>query len=272
MAIIFMGHPAFLYNKNLKSILARIGENVMNTFLGIKRIAHRGASQYAPENTLAALNLAKTMGAQWVEFDVMLTKDHKAIIFHDEVLNRTTNLRGFIKEMTFQEICQADAGAWFSPEFAGENIPTLSQWIQTCIDLQLGINLEIKETAPYAAPIAALIHDALSIWPAHLPPPLISSLTPACLKAMHKLAPQYRLGLIVDGWRHGGYIRQLTKLHAASLHIHYRALTKARVNLLHEAGFYVAAFTVNEPQLAEQLDAFGVDAIFSDDPLLAFTK
>ncbi len=117
-------------------------------------IAHRGASAYAPEHTLAAYQLALEQGADFVEQDLQITRDGVLVCLHDETLERTTNVeelfpdrfreaedrrgqkrsRWYVHEFTLQEIKTLDAGSWFSPEFAGAQVPT---W-QEAVDLLKG--------------------------------------------------------------------------------------------------------------------------------------
>ncbi len=88
-------------------------------------IAHRGASGNAPENTIASLRAAAQLGARWVEVDAKLTADDEVILFHDDILDRTTNSKGLVAETYSQKIKQLDAGGWFSSKFLGEKIPSL---------------------------------------------------------------------------------------------------------------------------------------------------
>jgi glycerophosphoryl diester phosphodiesterase len=88
-------------------------------------IAHRGASSYAPENTLAAFDLALEMGARHLELDVQMTSDDHLVIIHDDWVNRTTNGFGRVWKHTLAELQVLDAGTWFDKKFAGERIPTL---------------------------------------------------------------------------------------------------------------------------------------------------
>ncbi|PKK92493.1 MAG: hypothetical protein CVV62_00040 [Tenericutes bacterium HGW-Tenericutes-7] len=94
-------------------------------------IAHRGASFYAPENTLAAIQTAIDQGVDGVEFDVWGTADDIPVLLHDLTLTRTTNINNNkrIWELTYDEIKDLDAGSWFSPEFADEKIPTFEEAI-----------------------------------------------------------------------------------------------------------------------------------------------
>ena len=92
-------------------------------------IAHRGASGYAPENTLASMELAIKLGCDAIELDIHLTKDQQIVVCHDFTVDRTTNGRGEIENLTLEDIKKLDAGSWFSDEFKGEKIPTLEEVI-----------------------------------------------------------------------------------------------------------------------------------------------
>lgn len=122
--------------------------------------AHRGASNVAPENTMAALQQALDDGALMIELDVQVTKDHELVVFHDDSLERTTNGSGLISDHTLQELAHLDAGSWFGAKFAGERIPTFLD----AIELLRGktyLNIEIKPqsaTAESAGNIAAIVN------------------------------------------------------------------------------------------------------------------
>src|SRR5262245_46332535 len=86
-------------------------------------IAHRGASSYAPENTLAAFDLALQMGVRHIELDVHLSRDGHLVVIHDDTVDRTTNGSGPVVHYTLAELQALDAGSWFGAAFAGERIP-----------------------------------------------------------------------------------------------------------------------------------------------------
>jgi glycerophosphoryl diester phosphodiesterase len=105
-------------------------------------IAHRGASAAAPENTLASFKLAADLGADAVELDVKLTRDGALIIMHDETVDRTTNAKGKVRDLTLAQFRQMDAGAWKAPQYKGEPVPTLED-VFDAVAGRVWINVEL---------------------------------------------------------------------------------------------------------------------------------
>src|SRR5947208_1574738 len=91
----------------------------------MKVSGHRGAAGLAPENTFAGFELALALGVDGIETDVQKTKDGKLVLFHDSLLDRTTDGAGALQETTWQTLQQLDAGSWFDSAYAGERIPLL---------------------------------------------------------------------------------------------------------------------------------------------------
>ena len=108
--------------------------------------AHRGASAFYPENTMAAFAGAKNMGADWIELDVQQSKDNRIFVIHDTNLKRTTGVDANTWEMTYAEIARLDAGSFFSDDFAGEKIPLLSDVIDFAKSNGMKLNIELKPT------------------------------------------------------------------------------------------------------------------------------
>lgn len=106
-------------------------------------IAHRGSSGRAPENTLAAFEMALEQGSDMIECDVRLTKDEEVVVFHDRTLDRTTNGKGPVEERTLEDLKRLDAGSWFSSKFKGERIPTLSEVLRL-LHSRAYLNIELK--------------------------------------------------------------------------------------------------------------------------------
>ncbi len=97
------------------------------TTSGFTVIAHRGASSYAPENTLAAFDLAIQMGVSHIELDVHFTRDGHVVVIHDETVDRTTNGSGPVTSHALAALQGLDAGSWFGGKFAGQRIPTFEE-------------------------------------------------------------------------------------------------------------------------------------------------
>lgn len=105
--------------------------------------AHRGASGYAPENTLEAFRLAMEMGADGFELDVHLSKDGELVVIHDESVNRTTNGTGLVRDLTLAELKALDASKGIAA-YAGAKIPTLSEVYDLIRDTHHVVNVELK--------------------------------------------------------------------------------------------------------------------------------
>ncbi|MCC6914995.1 MAG: glycerophosphodiester phosphodiesterase [Rhodospirillaceae bacterium] len=237
-------------------------------------IGHRGSPRTAPENTLASFRQAARDGATWVEFDVSLTSDGRAVIFHDDDLDRTSDGTGPLAATPFDALRNLDAGGWFSPSFAGEPIPTLEEALELFRELGLSFNMEIKpdrgrevETAEVALAIAR------DCWPSDLPAPLISSFSRASVATAKEVQPGWPRGLLFDrvteDWKDVG-----AQLDVISFGANHQHLTAETIRTMHEAGYGVMAYTVNDTERARTLKNWGVDGIFTDIPaamLKAFT-
>ncbi len=233
-----------------------------------KVIAHRGASQIAPENTLIAFEKAHELGATWIELDVMLTKDNVAIIHHDETFERILGLNQNVQQTPYAQIKDLDAGSWFDKKFASARIPTLAQTLTLCADLGLSINIELKTTEAYAKHTTLKTLEILKQFKFFTPENILfSSQEILALETVQSQAPDYKLGLIADNWPDVNKgLAQNLKLYSLSLH--YPMLNQDNIKILHEQGYQVLAFTVNDHSLAEQLFNIGICSVFSDDALL----
>jgi glycerophosphoryl diester phosphodiesterase len=118
---------------------------------GRVRVAHhRGASRYAPENTLESLKKSLALGADYVEFDVRTTRDGAFILLHDGSLGRTTSGTGPVRSRTAAEVAELDAGSWFGHPFAGARVPTLDAFLKAAALSSVGLYVDAKDIAPEA--------------------------------------------------------------------------------------------------------------------------
>lgn len=121
--------------------------------------AHRGASRYAPENTVGAFEEAISRGAKAIELDVRLTSNGELVVIHDALVDRTTDGSGQVASLSTSEVRGLDAGSWYSPGFAGEQVPTLDQ-VLGLTDDRARLNIELKSGPP--DPVAAKVLDAVA--------------------------------------------------------------------------------------------------------------
>jgi glycerophosphoryl diester phosphodiesterase len=230
-----------------------------------KLIAHRGASGYAPENTLAAIAQAHKLGAEWIEFDVMLTGCGEPIIIHDFTLKRTTNGKGRVRQKSYAEIAKLDAGSWFAPQFANEKIPTLAEMLKCAASYNLGINLELKPAAGKEQETTIKTLNLLKQhWPENLPL-LISSSSVLTLEMVRKLDKKVLLGFIAHRWGRA-WKKILMKYQCVSFHVNHEVLTPERIAQIKTIVPHVLAYTINDAQRMQELWKWGVDAGFTDYP------
>ncbi|WP_428242629.1 glycerophosphodiester phosphodiesterase family protein [Gynuella sp.] len=229
-------------------------------------IAHRGISASAPENTLSAFKLAKQHGIRWVEFDVSLCRDQQCVIFHDDDLDRCSNLTGPLALQNLATLKQGDFGSWFAPEYAGENILELKALIHWLHTHDMYFNLEIK-VAPNIA-WEALVESIAATLPEtawlreHC---LVSSFHPAALLAFSRLREDVPLGILLDepihhwqDWAEG--------VNASTVNCNYDHLTDAFANEVIDTGYQLLVYTVNTPEQFETALRLGATAVFSDNP------
>lgn len=228
-------------------------------------IGHRGAAARAPENTLAGLRQAAALSCAWVEFDVRLTADGAPVLCHDARLDRTTDGSGLIAALPLAAIRGCDAGGWFAPEFAGERVPTLEEALLLCREIGLGANVELKADRGGQYPIAAAVAATLQNLHGHRSAVLISSFHPSGIFKAHKLAPDIPRSILFrvvpQNWAEMAIRFDCTVIGAD-----HRRLKPRRVAEIRDAGYQLAAYTVNDPARASLLFGWGVTSVFSDAP------
>jgi glycerophosphoryl diester phosphodiesterase len=227
-------------------------------------IAHRGGGILAPENTLAGVRLARNLGFQAIEFDVKLTEDGIPILFHDETLARTTDGEGLVAESVFADLDGVDAGGWFGNEYIGEPIPTLAATGTLCREVGLWANIEIKPCPGRERETGEIVAGmARRLWAGAEAPPLLSSFSPLALDAAATEAPELPRALLVaqipPNWH-----AQMQRLQCASLHASHQHLDVALVKAVHDAGYGVLAYTVNDSERALELLEWEVDGLVTD--------
>ncbi|MGV9596406.1 glycerophosphodiester phosphodiesterase [Streptosporangium sandarakinum] len=235
-------------------------------------IAHRGASAYAPENTVAAFELAARQRADMFELDVQETADHKLVLMHDTTLARTTDVEKVfpgrepwrVGDFTLAEIRRLDAGSWFSVDYRDEPVPTLGEVLDAMADKAPGLLLEIKEPRLYPG-VEARVADELRDHPSWLSPGrlMVQSFDWNSMRTFHRLMPEVPIGLLGTP-----PIADLPKLaeYADLINPPYGGLTRDYVRRVHSYGMGVLTWTVNDTTVARRLVSYGVDGVITNRP------
>ena len=225
-------------------------------------IAHRGASAYAPENTLAAFRRAVELGAQFIETDLQFTRDFHWVVLHDEALDRTTNGKGRVQNHTLRQLRNLDAGSWFAPEFAGERIPTLVQVLEFSRETNVVLYLEIKSDAS-SGPHHGLVNALRAAK--RVDDVVVISFNPANIENLLHLEPGLMTGLLFDRPFRDA-VEQAGSLGARQLLPRGDRLTPELVEQAHSAGLKLVTWTLDDPAQMRYAMAAGVDGIMSNYP------
>ncbi len=230
----------------------------------MKIIAHRGYSAKYPENTIAAFRAAAALPIYGVEFDVHLTKDRQIVVIHDESIDRTSNGSGFVKDMTLEQLRQYDYGSWFSEEFAGENVPTLSEVLAVFSNTNFRINIEIKSDIFFYPEIEELVLRKVDEF-GLLDQVIISSFDHESVQRIAQIAPN-----VENASLFANVVLNLTEyqklIPAKALHVSLPSAFRQPVLDAIQKGSLVRVYTVNEKEYVKLLLNSGIDAIFTDEP------
>lgn len=238
--------------------------------------AHRGSSGAAPENTLAAVRLALAQKSDVVENDIQRTLDGELVIMHDVTLARTTDVEQVfpdrapwnVRDFTLAEIKRLDAGSWFAPEFAGERVPTLAEWVGAVGDragmllepkapeLYPGIEIDLdKELRSLPAFTRALQRDRV----------VVQSFNHPWLRAYKDLAPDVTVGLLFGSKPTPADIAAAATW-AQQVNPALGAIDEATVDLIHAQGMEAHVWTVNAGQDMRRAIRWEVDGIITNYP------
>jgi len=216
----------------------------------ILKIGHRGARAYRPENTLASFSHAITMGVNAVEFDVRQTKDKELVIIHDPKVDRVSNGKGLVKDLTLEQIKELD--------IYGEKIPTLQEVLDFLDKKVEKFLIELKEPG-YEDRIVKELKSRGTEDRA-----IIVSFHEDALRNIRKIDKEIETGLIYV--RHKNPIRSALELDAKYILPLYRFTHTANVKKAHDNGLRVIVWTINKPEEVTAYLKKGVDGIASDRP------
>lgn len=243
--------------------------------------AHRGASAYAPENTLAAVDAADDLGIAWVENDVQLTKDGVLVVVHDTTLSRTTDAEEVfpgrapwaVKDFTAAEIAKLDAGSWFGDRFAGARVPTLAQYLHRVERNHQKLLLEIKSPQTYPGiekETLRVLREGGWLDRSHVKRRLIiQSFGAESVKTVHAQRPDVVTGFlgtpaVADLPSYAAFTDQINPAYTSIDGAYVAAVQKLKG--AHGKPLRVNTWTVNDAANAVKVAGFGVDGIITNNP------
>lgn len=236
--------------------------------------AHRGASAYAPENTLAAFEKALELHADYIELDVQISKDGHCIVIHDNTVDRTTNGKGFVFDKTLKELKSLDGGSWFDKRFRGERIPTLADVLEWAKRNNIPLQIEIKQLQPYHnygryKRIETTIVKTLKnfglvdhVW--------ITSFDELSLKKVKEIEPKFTTAIITGGGALINPFMLVERTRVGGIHLWWEGVSKELVLKFHSKGYYVSAWGIDKETKNEdllQIIENGIDILAVDDPM-----
>jgi glycerophosphoryl diester phosphodiesterase len=233
-------------------------------------IAHRGESFDAPENTLAAINLAWERGASAVEIDVHMTKDKQIVVIHDEDTARVSNRKMIIKKSFFKELKKLDTGSFKDEKWKGEHISSLQEVLKTVPDygrliIEIKSNSDLLDRLKIELAKSKLQNSQIEII----------AFDSSILAKAKKIMPEYRMLWLLDldyylpWWliwlSKNRLIKKAKKLNFDGVDVWAgKLLTKDFITAFKNSGLLVYTWTVNSPKKSEFLISQGIDGITTD--------
>ncbi|MGD6746157.1 glycerophosphodiester phosphodiesterase [Streptomyces sp. BH106] len=244
-------------------------------------VAHRGASAYAPENTLAAIDRAHALGITWVENDVQRTKDGALVVLHDTTLARTTNVEQVypdrspwnVADFTSAEIAKLDAGSWKGAEYTGSRIPTLHQYLRRVDHNHQKLLMEIKSPELYPGIEVQILRELrrdgwLDSWDVRHRL-IVQSFSADSVRTVHTLRPDIKTGFlgtpaVSELPAYAKFADQINPSHTTISADYVKSVHALKGP--HGKPLESYTWTVNDAKTAQKVAGFGVDGIISNAP------
>ncbi len=235
-------------------------------------ISHRGANKYAPQNTIPAFEKAIELGTDGFETDLHITKDGHVVICHNYTIDETSTGKGKIAEMTLDELRRYDYGSYFSKKFEGTQIPTIDDFLSLVEKTDIKIlNIEIK---PPKEKETAIVRETIRAVKEHglFDKLLISSFSPEILREAKRIDRNCKTGFLyapnspttpLVAWRIISYVKSLG---CDAVHPHFIFVNKKYIEKAHAAGLMVNPWTVDLPEIIDNMMRWGADGIITNLP------
>ncbi|MDF1489375.1 glycerophosphodiester phosphodiesterase [Tessaracoccus caeni] len=226
--------------------------------------AHRGATEFAPENTLSAFAKAIQLGAKGTELDVQRTRDGELVVIHDETVDRTSNGSGAIADLTFDEVRALDFSNGYA-DHAGVQIPTLREVLELLVPTNLQLNVELKDSIELYPGMGHQVADLVDEV-GMTERVLYSSFNHVSIAGLRDRIPAAQLALLYEGMLHKPWAYART-VGAGAIHpVGFALQHPDLVRRCHDTGIAVRTWTINDPRHIVAMAEMGIDAIITDFP------
>lgn len=217
--------------------------------------AHRGASEYAPENTMSAFDMALQLGANGIELDLQMTKDGKIVIFHDNEINKKSNQKGKINNYTYQELLNFDFGIWFNSKYKGERIVLFEDFAKKFLPKKLTFAIELKEEG-----IEKEVFDIIKKYAIH-DNIYITSFNYKALENMRKIDSNIKLSWLIEEKINKNNIDKLLKINGTQICPKADNVTKDDIKLANKSGIKVRLWGVLNEKTMESVYNLNIDGM-----------
>ncbi|WP_047045750.1 glycerophosphodiester phosphodiesterase family protein [Vibrio mexicanus] len=231
-------------------------------------IGHRGVALHYPENTRSSILAAIDLGLKWIEVDIQPTRDGVLVVCHDHTLDRCSNGSGRLDECTLDQLKKLDFGGWFDSQFVGEKLMTLEELLTLIEPHDLSVNLEVKVDRHDVANVVALLKTTLESATAPLgtfPSDRIhfSSFNHHVMRLLHRELPSFKRSVLSERFS-PRLLPLLAEVEATGCNLNIELTSKKTVDTLHQHGYQVWCYTVNNPNKLRHLK--NLNGVFSDAP------
>lgn len=230
----------------------------------VNNYGHRGASGYYPENTMLSFKKAIELGCDGIETDVQMTSDGVLVLIHDEMVNRTTDGTGLVKDYSFKGLEKLDAGSWFDGKYSSEKIPTAEELIILAKEKSIIINFEIKTGIVMYPNIEEQLIDLIFKYNMQNNV-ILSSFNHYSMVACKEICKEVKTGLLYmeSLYEPENYCKSVG---ADALHPFFYAVNSDIIKNAHIQGLQINPFTVNEEIQMKNFISAGVDGIITNYP------
>ena len=217
--------------------------------------AHRGASAYAPENTMTSFRKALQLGANGIELDLQQTKDGKIIVFHDNEIDKKSNGKGKISDYTYKELLDFDFGSWFDLKFKNEKIVLFEDFAKEFLSKKLTFAIELKQEGIEKDTLDIIkkyaMHDDI----------YITSFNYKSLENMRKIDSNIKLSWLIKEKINKNNIDKLLKINGTQICPKADNITRDDIELANKSGLRVRLWGVSNEQIMERVYKFDIDGM-----------